>query len=136
VADIFILDTSALLTFIEDEPGADQVQAVLFEAAAGRSKLYACFVSLTEVQYITHQERGEIVAQQRLADLRKLQIQWVHSDDELCSAAAKLKAAHRMSFANSFVAATAQRFDATLIHKDPEFQALATILKQIMLPPK
>jgi PIN domain nuclease of toxin-antitoxin system len=57
VAETFVLDTSALLTFIEDEPGADQVQAALFEAAAGRSQLYACFVSLTEVQYITLQER-------------------------------------------------------------------------------
>jgi hypothetical protein len=43
----------------------------------------------------------------------------------LCSEAAKLKAVHRVSFADAFVAATAKRVDAVLIHKGPEFAALA-----------
>ena len=46
------------------------------------------------------------------------------SQDALCSEAAKLKAAHKLSFADSFVAATAKRFDALLVHKDPEFNAV------------
>jgi predicted nucleic acid-binding protein len=124
------------MAFIEDEPGADQVQIALLEAAASGILLLSCFVTLTEVEYITRQERGEIVAEQRLRDLRDLPIRWIHSDDGLCSAAAKLKAAHRVSFADAFVAAAALRFDATLIHKDPEFLPLAPHLKQLALAPK
>lgn len=63
-------------------------------------------------------------------------IQCLHSDDALCGSAAKLKAAHKVSLADAFVAATAMRFDATLIHKDPEFISLAGIIKQEMLPRK
>jgi predicted nucleic acid-binding protein len=136
VAENFVLDTSAILTLTDNEPGADQVQAYLVDAIGGRVQLYGCFVSLTEVHYITLQEEGEQLAQQRMADLNALPIRWVHSDPALCAEAAKLKAANRISFADAFVAATAQRFDATLIHKDPEFQMLASTLKQIMLPPK
>jgi ribonuclease VapC len=124
------------MAFIEDEPGADQVQAALLDSEGGRSQAYASFVSLTEIEYITTQERGEQVAKRRIAEVSKLAIQWIHSDDALCSAAAKLKAAHRISFADSFVAATAMRLDTTLIHKDPEFNALTSIVKQLMLPPK
>jgi hypothetical protein len=59
-----------------------------------------------------------------------------HSDNEWCSAAAKLKAAHKLSFADSFVVSLVQRLNATLVHKDPEIAALAGALKQQMLPPK
>lgn len=136
MAESIVLDTSALLTLTDNEPGADQVQAFITDAIAGHVRLYGSFVSLTEVHYITLQEEGEQIALQRLADLNALPIQWLHSDAALCGAAAKLKAANKMSFADSFVAATAQRFDATLIHKDPEFTKLALLAKQIVLPPK
>jgi predicted nucleic acid-binding protein len=136
VAECFVLDTSALLTLIEREAGVDQLQAIVLEAINGNAVLFGCFASLTEVDYIALQEEGEDFARKRMIDLHALPIQWLHSDNALCSVAAKLKAAYRISFADSFVAATAQRFDATLIHKDPEFNALAAIVKQKMLPPK
>ena len=136
VTETLLLDTSAILAFIEDEPGSGQVYDALIAANAGLLHLYCCFVSLTEVEYITRQERGEIIADQRMRDLRNLPIQWVHSDDVLCSAAAKLKAACRISFADAFVAAAAMLLDATLVHKDPEFIPLAPNLKQMALTPK
>ena len=42
----------------------------------------------------------------------------------------------KVSFADAFVAATAQRLDATLVHKDPDFDALKGIIKLHALPPK
>ena len=136
MADAVVFDTSAILALTGNEPGADIVQEYLADAIAGRLELHASFVSLTEVEYITTQEEGTDIARQRLVDLRALPVQWLHSDAALCSDAAKLKAAHKISFADAFVAATARRFDAALIHKDPEFRALAGMVKQQMLPPK
>ena len=136
MADAVVLDTSAILALTGNEPGADEVQVHVTEAIAGRLQLRGSFVSLTEVEYITAQEEGEAIARQRLSDLNALPIQWLHSDAALCSEAAKLKAAHKISFADAFVPATARRFDAVLVHKDPEFHALADVVKQQMLPPK
>ena len=82
------------------------------------------------------QERDAKDALELLAFAKAQPVVWHHSDDALCSAAAKLKAAHKISFADSFVAALAQRLDAALIHKDPEFKALGAVLKQQMLPAK
>jgi uncharacterized protein len=135
VAEAVVLDTSAILTLTGNEPGADEVQKYLAEAVAGRIRLHGSFVTLTEVEYITAQEEGAETARQRLADLNAMPIQWLHSDAALCHEAASIKAAHKISFADAYVAATTLRFNATLVHKDPQFHALAG-LKQHMLPPK
>jgi ribonuclease VapC len=136
VADAVVLDTSAILTLTGDEPGADEVQRFLADAIAGRIQLYGSFATLTEVEYITEQEEGSEIAHKRLSDLNALPVQWLHSDAALCHKAAKLKVAHKISFADAFVAATAARFNATLVHKDPEFHLLATEVKQHTLPRK
>ena len=48
----------------------------------------------------------------------------------------QLKAAHKISFADAFVAATALRWDAALVHKDSEFKALDGVIKLLALPLK
>jgi len=47
-----------------------------------------------------------------------------------------LKAAYRLSFADAWIAATAIFYDATLVHKDPEFEQLEDKLKALKLPYK
>lgn len=136
MAEVFVLDTSAWIAFDEAEPGAQEVEAILAEAWLGNAEVHASFVTLTELEYIRTQERDAQQAAELLAFVRSQPVQWRHSDDALCSAAAKLKAAHRLSFADSFVAATAQRIGAVLVHKDPEFNALSDVVRQRMLPPK
>ena len=136
MADLFLLDTSAFITLTDREPGFERVQDLLKAARRGETELHACFVSLTEVQYILTQDRGAQRAARISAAIRKFPIRWHHSGDALCAAAAVLKVAHKLSLADCFVAALAQRLDATLVHKDPEFAALAGNVKQRTLPPK
>ncbi|WP_395738385.1 PIN domain-containing protein [Prosthecobacter sp.] len=136
MAESVVLDTSACFALLEDEGGADVVEKHLVDARSGHVDIHGSFVTLTEVEYITMQERGEEDAARALASLKAWPVTWHHSGDAICSAAAKLKAAHKVSFADSFVASLAQDLDATLIHKDPEFLALSGMVKQKMLPPK
>ena len=133
---VMVMDTSAWFTLAEAEAGADEVEAYWAEAWLARVTVHASFVSLAELEYIRTQEQGPESAAELIAWVEKQPVQWHHSDDVLCSAAAKLKAAHRISFSDSFVAALAQRLDATLVHKDPEFNALGGVLNLDMLPPK
>ncbi|MCX6930555.1 MAG: PIN domain-containing protein [Verrucomicrobia bacterium] len=132
----FLLDSSAFIAFLQAEPGAPRVLDLLEKAARVEAEVVACFVSLTEVQYITAYDHGEESARKAITDLKQLNIRWQHSDDALCASAAELKAAHRISFADAFVVASAFRWDAVLVHKDPEFATVPAPLKQEMLPPK
>ena len=136
MAERFVLDTSAWLALDEREDGWEIVDELLAEAWPGGAELHGCFVTLTELEYIRTQERGSSNAAELLAFVRSQPVAWHHSDDALCSAAAKLKAAHKLSFADSFVAALAEQLGATLVHKDPEFLPLADAVKQRALPPK
>jgi len=133
---VVVLDTSAIFALLEDEAGAEIVEKHLFEAKTGTVLIHGSFVTLTELEYIMIQERGATDAACALAIIKAWPVNWHHSDDADCAAAAKLKAAYRISFADAFVASLAQSLDATLIHKDPEFTALVGLVKQNMLPPK
>ena len=136
MAERAVLDTSACFALLENEAGADIVEAHLLEARAGRASLGASFATLTEVEYIVTQERGATDALDAIEKMKAWPVQWHHSDDAMCSAAAKLKAANRLSFADSFIVALAQRLDAVLLHKDPEIADLGGAVKQQMLPSK
>ena len=136
MADRFLLDTSAFVTFLQGEPGSLFVLELLEKAARREVEVFACFVSLTEVQYITFHDFGDEAARKAIADMKRLAITWQHSDDALCASAAEVKARHRVSFADAFVAAAALRLDATLVHKDPEFVSVSAPLRHEMLPLK
>jgi len=136
VAESFLLDTSAFITLTDKEAGFERVQNLLKSARRGELVLHASFVTLTEVRYILTYDRGAEKAARISDAIRKFPIQWHHSDDALCIEAAKLKAAHKISFADAFVAATAKRCDTVLVHKDPEFDALQGVIKLHPLPPK
>lgn len=131
-----VLDTSAILAYFEDEDGADLVAEALLGAARGERSVSVSFVSLTELQYILIQERDSASADRALAVVRSWPVDIVHSTDAVCRQAAVFKAAHRISLADAFVAATAKLRNAALIHKDPEFEALSGDIGLIPLPYK
>ena len=131
-----VLDTSAIFAYLEDEQGADTVRDALRAAERGECSIAICFVSLTELRYILIQERDSTSADLAVAIVKSWPVRWVHSDEELCRLAAEIKAIHRLSLADSFVAATAKLNAAALLHKDPEFDALDGEIRLSPLPYK
>jgi len=131
----YVLDTSALVCLLEEEDGADEVESIVRKhGPVGDAAV--CFVSLMEFYYINHQERGEAAAQVRYALLRELPLRIIESDPELGLMAGRIKAKHRLSVADAWVAATAERLGAVLVHKDPEFEPLADLVRLHALPYK
>lgn len=126
----FLLDSSALLTLIEDEPGAERVEEALRHHATLIPSM-----ALLEIRYVTHQERGLDEAERRFAILQQLpsRIIWELGEREV-RRAATFKALHRISLADAIVAAHASLHGAVLLHKDPEFEALTGRIVQEKLP--
>ena len=120
-ADRFLLDTSALLTLIEDEAGAERVEQVLT-----RGQVWLPWPVLLEATYITRQEQDEAEADHRYALMKQLPatVLW-EMDEPTLLTAARLKADYRLSLADAMIAAYAIQRKAVLLHKDPEFEALA-----------
>lgn len=133
---VYVFDTSAWLTLIEDEPGAEVVQNVLERTVSGNIKIYVSFMSFMEVFYISLQEREIEEAQIRIRLMESLPIKRVESTASLSIAAAKLKANYRLSVADAWIAALTKERNATLVHKDPEFDQIEDNFKVLQLPYK
>jgi predicted nucleic acid-binding protein len=135
-SDIYVLDTSAWLTLIEDEAGADSVEELIAKARAGEIVVLVSFMSFMEVYYITMQERDRHEAQARVDLMAALPGLRVDSTAALGLLAGALKAKHRLSVADAWIAALAQERNATLVHKDPEFEQVEATVKVLKLPYK
>lgn len=130
----YVLDTSALLTFSGDEPGADAVGILLAKGRRGEVRLYMSFLSVMEAGYKAYQARGEDGLAILLASLQQLPITRVDISDELIALAARMKGMYRMSLADAWVVATAKQLNAILVHKDPEFEQAAVEVQLQPLP--
>lgn len=130
----WLLDTSALLALRDDEAGADRVETLLQQAQSGRAVCCGCFMSLMELFYRVWKDEGEAAGRLAYAQCRSLPIEWLHESTELLEMAAEIKATHALSLADAWIAAAARVAGATLVHKDPEFEAIK--LPQEMLPLK
>jgi predicted nucleic acid-binding protein len=133
---IYVLDTSALLTYIEDEAGSDVVDNLLIQAEEGDVEIYISFISLTEVYYITIQEKSKKEAAERINLIQSLAVRLIESYEALNLQAGTLKATNRISLADSYIAALCREYKGILVHKDPEFEKMTTSIKEYRLPYK
>ena len=128
----FVLDTSALMAFIEQEEGAERVREILLNQS-----IIIPWLSILETVYISQRELGEEEALTRYALLKQLNAKIVWDADEaLLLNAARIKSTHRLSLADSVIAAIAFQNEAILLHKDPEYEPLQDILGMEILPYK
>ena len=128
----WLLDTSALLSYIEDEAGADRVEQALKQPTT-----IVPWPVLLETHYVTLQKRGQAEADRRIALIKQLNVKILWDMDEsTLLTASRLKAEHRVSLAAAIIAAFAIRRGAVLMHKDPEFDALTGLLPLEALPYK
>jgi predicted nucleic acid-binding protein len=127
-----MLDTSAILAFLEDEEGAERVESLL-----RNEEIVLPFLVLLEIYYITLQEQTEDIADQRYALLKQLPVKYLFNVDEpILLTAGRFKSRFRISLADALIAAFAVQLEAILVHKDPELEILGERVKQEILPYK
>jgi len=123
MGSLLLLDTSALLTLRDDEPGADRVEQAFTEP----ERCYACFLSRMEMLYRVWKDEGERAGRLAYEQLKALPLNWVEPSEPLLEQAARIKACHALSLADAWIAAAALQVGATLLHKDPEFRAIPNL---------
>lgn len=97
----YVLDTSALICYLEDEDGADIVDGLIQHAEDQFIDLVVVFISMMELYYITWQEQGSTAAEERDELLRRLPLNRVDSSPELERLAGSFKARYHISFADA-----------------------------------
>lgn len=142
----YVLDTSALMALVLDEPGAMEVLRILGSRLGGEvheraddelepPPVFLPFVALMELEYQIARRSGIYEAERRSAVIRHWPVELVESGPTWRLQAARIKAKHRLSLADAWIAALAVLRSARLVHRDPEFDAIEG-LKMLRLPDK
>ncbi|MCO6040372.1 type II toxin-antitoxin system VapC family toxin [Thermococcus alcaliphilus] len=124
-----VLDSYALLVYINNEPPADRVEKYLNLGREGKADLYMNVVNLGEVYYILARKKGVDTANLAMALLKEEPITFVAADERLSLLAGRIKAFHKLSYADAFAAATAIDLKATLLTGDEEFKTIEDRIK-------
>jgi len=121
----YVLDSYAVIGYLENESFADRIQHVLAQAKDGTLRLYFHAIHLGEVYYITLREQGQSVADLAYARIKALPMLLIDRiNEEFLLTAAGLKARYTISYADSFAAALAMIKNCPLLTGDPEFRSL------------
>ncbi len=126
--DRYVLDSFALLAFLEGEKGGAEVQEILRASEEERGRSWMSVVNLGEVLYITEREQGLEAAQKALAILDQLPIEVVAADRSQTLVAAHVKAHHPVAYADAFAVALALELGADVVTGDPEFASVQGLI--------
>jgi predicted nucleic acid-binding protein len=131
---VYVLDASAILAAFKGEPGHQQVREILEAAEVQQgTEVFVPFLALMEVEYQFLRAMPVRDVEHWINVALNWPIEVVESTPDWRGAAAAVKALGKVSLADAWVAALALLKDAELIHKDPEFDAVAG-LKHLRLP--
>jgi len=114
---IYVLDASAMIAYLRNEPGAEVVEDAL---TAPGSQCFAHAINLCEVFYDFFRSAGEVEATNAIADLTAIGItQRNDFDRDFWIAAGRLKGTHhRISLADCCGLTLAIRLDAEFLTTD------------------
>ncbi len=93
----YVFDTSALLTYIENEEGAETVENLLIKAINKEERIFISTVAIIELFYISMQEQGRTIAEERLSLIENLPLIQESLTPTLSKIIGEIKAVKSMS---------------------------------------
>src|SRR3989338_717226 len=106
-----LLDSFAMLAFLNKESGFEKVRSLLRQAEGSNEPLVMNEINIGEVYYITARTRSLDLAEDFLNRLETLPLQIV-----------------TISYADAFAVATAIRMNAAIVTGDPEFRRVEQLV--------
>jgi PIN domain nuclease of toxin-antitoxin system len=135
----YILDACALLTFLNDEEGAEKVEDLLNQSVTGDIPVSMSIVNLLEVFYGELRDKGVEIAQIVLDVVQQYSIKIIDTvSEQVFREAARLKVAYKVSIADCIGLATAMELSSHFVtsdHHELELVAENEPIPFVWLPP-
>ena len=125
-----VLDASAMLALLFDEPGAEKMEELFHKASDADRPVFISAVNWAEVLYKIERRHGKAGLDTARQFERTTPLETVPVDRELAETAAALKVKHDLGLADAFATALAIHKKAELVAADMEF---ATVEKEIKI---
>jgi predicted nucleic acid-binding protein len=124
-----VLDSWAIMAFLENEPAAEKVEQILIEALNSDSRLLISVVNLGEVWYSVARAQSEPAADQLVEQVLSLGVEAVPVDWAIGREAARLKIRGRIAYADCFAAGLAIVENCELVTGDQEFRQFEDLIQ-------
>ena len=131
-----MLDTWAMLAYLDGEPAAHHVRQVLRNARRKHVIVLFSIISYGESLYVIERAQGLQQTQRAIGIIDQLALHVVPADRSLVFEAAHVKARHPISYADSFSVALARRSGGAVMTGDPEFKSVESEIAIHWLPPR
>jgi predicted nucleic acid-binding protein len=129
----YMLDASALTAFLNGEAGKPVVKDLLTQASAGNVTVYMSIVNFTEVYYDRLKLKRPDLVEEFLAYVTLLPITIIETvSKDIALEAGRIKVAHKMSLADSFLLAAAAGYSVTVVTSD--YGELEAVEQNMPLP--
>jgi predicted nucleic acid-binding protein len=122
-----VVDSWAMLAWLQGEPSAPLVRQILFDANAGTLELVMSWYNVAETFYSLAKRQGPDAAEVFLSRLPSLPIRLVLPDEDGIVSAARIKAAHPVAFGDAFAIALAQSEEASVVTGDNEIRRCGVV---------
>ena len=120
----YLLDSYAVLDWIQDENGAQLVEDLLYSARKHENDLFLNIINLGEIYYRCERISDMESARNLLENIKLLPIKILPCPNDLVIEAAEIKARYTIAYADAFTLVSAVREGACIVTGDPEFQAV------------
>ena len=128
-----VLDSWAVIAYLGDEEAGGKVAEIMADAHENKVPLKMSILNVGEVWYSVARQTSENEADQAVAELKELGIEFVDADWKMTRIAAAYKSKHKMSYADCFAAALAKVEHAELVTGDKEFKEVENTIKVVWL---
>jgi PIN domain nuclease of toxin-antitoxin system len=119
----YVLDSSAVLRYLDDEAGAARVAEIIKSHLAGRSEVVISAVHWGEIAGITCKRHGTQAMELALSRLSAFGLQVVPADGDQAVRAAMIKLKRRIPYVDSFgIAVIAAAHDRVFVTADFDFK--------------
>jgi predicted nucleic acid-binding protein len=129
----YVLDASALISFLNRKKESEKVRNLLEKAREGQCRHLMSVVNWGEVYYVVWRGRGQAAADAKLLEIGRLPIRVVDVDPTAAKLAATLKVRFGLPYADCFAAALASFKGATLVTADHDFKVLKNDMNIVMI---
>jgi predicted nucleic acid-binding protein len=132
----YVLDASALLRYLDREPGFDRIAALLKQATKGGIRLLVSAVNWDEVVSVLCRAHGLSAARATASKLHALPLEIVAVDADRAEEAGIFKQDFKVPYADAFAGSLALHEKALLVTADFDFKSATRSVAVEFLPDK
>jgi len=126
-----VLDSFALMAYLEKEPGYEKVKDLFIKASQSGRPLLMSTVNWGEVFYVLIRDHGIEEAERIQKIIETFPIEFLPADLIVTKQAALYKAAKKLPYADCFAAALAKVHKGEIVTGDKDFKAIENEIKVI-----